>query len=119
MVRIVALHRRPQDTEKYEAYYHNDHMPLVTGVPGVRNVRVGKTTPGPDGEDPPYWLLSEVFFDDTVALEAAMASEEMKRALADVPNFATPGQVTIMICDTVDLLGADDHQSLGRRGAPA
>jgi uncharacterized protein (TIGR02118 family) len=77
-------------------------MPLVRRIPGVRNIRFGKVLRGADGGPPPYFLISDVYFDDEDALRRAMASPEMAAALADVPNFATGG-VSIMVCEAEDV----------------
>jgi len=55
-----------------------------------------------DDSPPPYYLVSDVYFDDSAAFEAAEVSPEMAAALADVPNFATGG-VTIMLCEYEDV----------------
>lgn len=104
MIRIVALHRYPSDPEAYEAYYRETHMPLVERVPGVHKVRVGKVVGTPSGDEPGYWLMSEVYFEGAAELENAMRSPEMRAAMDDVPNFAVEGQVTIMYCDTEDIV---------------
>jgi uncharacterized protein (TIGR02118 family) len=102
MIRVLALHNKPVKLSSYDDYYVNVHMPLVQRVPGVRSIRVGKVLRAADGGPPPYFLISEVYFDDEDALERALASPEMAAAFADVPNFATGG-VSIMICDTEDI----------------
>lgn len=102
--RVVALHQAPADIAAYEAYYHERHMPLVERVPGVRKIRVGKVVGTPDGTPGAYWLMSEVFFDDQESLERAMASGAMAAAMADVENFAEEGQITIMYCQSEDVI---------------
>ena len=104
MLRVVALHRHPADPEAYETYYRETHMPLVERVPGVHKVRVGKVVGTPEGDEADYWLVSEVFFETASTLETAMASPEMKKALNDVPNFAASGQITIVYCETEDIM---------------
>ena len=104
MIRIVALHRYPPDPEAYEAYYRETHMPLVERVPGVHKVRIGKVVGAPSGEEPGYWLMSEVYFEGPSALDTAMRSPEMRAAMDDVPNFAVDGHVTIMYCETEDIV---------------
>jgi uncharacterized protein (TIGR02118 family) len=77
-------------------------MPLVRRIPGVRNIRYGRVIRAADGGPAPYFLISDVYFDDEAALEVALESPEMAEAFADVPNFATGG-ATIMICEAEDV----------------
>ncbi len=100
-IRIVSLHGRPTDPTEFDRYYRNVHMPLVQGVPGVRNIRFGRVVQTANGSPPPYYVVSDVYFDDMAALEAALGSPEMVEAIDDVPNFATGG-VTIMFCEYED-----------------
>ena len=102
MIRITSLHRTPTDPEEFDRYYRDVHTPIVQRIPGVRNIRFGRTLETHDGESPPYYLVSDVYFDDRESFDNALASEQMKEAIADVPNFATGG-VTIMFCDYEDV----------------
>lgn len=102
MIRVVALHNPPVELSSYDDYYVNVHMPLVRSVPGVRNIRFGRVLRAADGGRPPYFLISDVYFDDEEALQRALDSPEMAAAFADVPNFATGG-VSIMICEAEDV----------------
>ena len=101
MMRIVSLHGRPSDPAEFDRYYRDVHTPLVQRIPGVRNIRFGRVLGTNDDAAPPYYLVSEVYFDDAAALDAARDTPEMAAALADVPNFATGG-VTIMLCEYED-----------------
>jgi uncharacterized protein (TIGR02118 family) len=67
----------------------------------VRNIRFGRVLSTVDGDPPPYYLVSDVYFDDKASFEAALDSPQMKEAIADVPNFATGG-VKIMFCEYED-----------------
>ena len=101
MIRITALHGYPDDPDAFDRHYRDVHTPIVQRIPGVRNVRFGKTMRTVDGERPPYYLVSDTYFDDAASLDAALETPEMRAARADVPNFATGG-VTIMFCECED-----------------
>jgi uncharacterized protein (TIGR02118 family) len=101
MLRITSLHGEPQDQERFDEYYRFVHTPIVQRIPGVRNIRFGRVFGTVDGEPAPYYLVSDVYFDDRASFEAALESPEMQEAIADVPNFATGG-VTIMFCEFED-----------------
>jgi uncharacterized protein (TIGR02118 family) len=102
MIRILALHNAPDELSSYDDYYINVHMPLVRRIPGVQNIRYGRVIRAADGGPAPYFLISDVYFDDEAALQVALESPEMAEAFADVPNFATGG-ATIMICEAEDV----------------
>jgi uncharacterized protein (TIGR02118 family) len=102
MVRIVALHGMPADPQAYERHYRVVHLPIVQRIPGVRNIRFGRVLQAADGSPAPYYLVSDVYFDDMDALENALSSPEMAEAMADVPNFASGG-VTIMFGESEDI----------------
>jgi uncharacterized protein (TIGR02118 family) len=101
LVRITSLHGFPSDPEEFDRYYRDVHTPIVQRIPGVRNIRFGRVFRTADGAPAPYYLVSDVEFNDAEALEHALASPEMAEALADVPNFASGG-VTIMFCEYED-----------------
>jgi uncharacterized protein (TIGR02118 family) len=112
MMRIVSLHGHPTDPAEFDRYYRDVHTPLVQRIPGVRNIRFGRVLRQNDGTQPPYYLVSEVYFDDADALEAARGTPEMAAALADVPNFASGG-VTIMLCEYEDFAPAGPEAGSG------
>ena len=103
MVRIVSLHRLPPDPASYDDYYRRVHIPIARRIPGVRKIRFGHVRKMEDGSSPPFHLVSDVYFDDMPSLESALESPEMAAALGDVPNFAAPGAITIMFCETEDV----------------
>jgi len=107
MMRIVALHGHPEDPSEFDRYYRHVHTPLVQRIPGVRNIRFGHVLKMSDDSPPPYYLVSDTYFDSRAAMEAAQATPEMAAALADVPKFATGG-VTIMFCEYEDVSPAAD-----------
>src|SRR5207247_1659365 len=110
-MRIVSLHGRPDDPVEFDRYYRDVHTPLVQRIPGVRNIRFGRVL-GTNNDGPaPYYLVSDVYFDDAAALEAAQSTPEMAAALADVPNFATGG-VTVMVCEYEDFAPVADPASV-------
>ncbi len=64
MIRVLALHNTPVELSSYDDYYVNVHMPLVRRIPGVRNIRYGRVIRAADGGPAPYFLISDVYFDD-------------------------------------------------------
>lgn len=102
IARIVAFHKEPPDPEAFLSYYRDVHIPIVRKIPGVRNIRWGKVLRTADGSPKPCWLISDVYFDNQDALDAALGSPEMQAAFADVANFIKDGNVQIMFCEAED-----------------
>jgi uncharacterized protein (TIGR02118 family) len=69
------------------------HAELVGRVPGVRRYVQHHAVGSPDGDEPPYAGLGEVWFDDGEAARAALASPEWSAVLADADAFREPGSV--------------------------
>ncbi len=94
MVKLVAFYRKPADTAAFDQHYQSVHMALVQRMPGLRRVEVAKIT-GAVGGEAPYYLLTEMYFDDADALRAALRSPEGRAAGDDLQRFAA-GLVTMV-----------------------
>jgi uncharacterized protein (TIGR02118 family) len=91
MVKHVVGYGKPDDPAAFDAYYEATHRPLAEKIPTMQRFEAGKVLGSPDGSEPPFYFLAELFFDDPGALQAAMATEEGQAAGADVANFASGG----------------------------
>jgi uncharacterized protein (TIGR02118 family) len=69
------------------------HAELVERVPGVRHYVQHHAVAAPDGAEPPYAGLGEVWFDGADAAAAALASEEWAAVLADAGGFMALDEV--------------------------
>lgn len=94
MVKLVALFTTPPDQDAFDRHYHETHLPLIERWPALRRLEAGKVT-GAVGGPAPYYLLTEMYFDDADALRAAMRSPEGRAAGDDLQSFAK-GLVTMM-----------------------
>jgi uncharacterized protein (TIGR02118 family) len=80
--------------EEYERYFFEEHLPYVLEIPGLRAYKVNLRHP--DDEDAPYDGISEFWFDDRAAFDAAMASPEVEATLADAATFLLPPQILLV-----------------------
>lgn len=87
MVKLVALYKKPKDTEVFDKHYEEVHTPLTLKMPGLRKMEVSRVTGAPMGESE-FYLMAEMYFDDAGALQAAMGSDEGKAAARDLMGFA-------------------------------
>jgi uncharacterized protein (TIGR02118 family) len=96
-VTLLALFRRPEGGDEalstFWQRYRDEHMPLIEKVPGLRGTRISNVAAHYAGED--MVAVTEMYFDDQAALDAAMASDEM-RAAGRVLRQIAPGLLTLV-----------------------
>ena len=96
VVKIVVLYGPPTDPAAFEDHYANTHLPLVGKMSGVKRFEASRVVATPDGGDPPYYRLAELWFDSQDELQSTMASPEGQETVVDIGNFASGG-ATVMI----------------------
>ncbi|RPH34444.1 EthD family reductase [bacterium] len=95
MVKLVALYKKPAETEEFDKHYDTVHIPLVRKYPGLRKLEVTRITGAPIGETK-FHVMAEMYFDSKGALDAALTSQEGKAIARDLLSFAAP-LVTVFI----------------------
>jgi uncharacterized protein (TIGR02118 family) len=101
MVKLIALYRKPENTEAFESHYFDAHTPLVKKLPGLRRLEVAKITGAPIGEAK-HHLIAEMYFDDENSMQRALASAEGKATASDLMEFAG-SLVTLFFAEVEDL----------------
>lgn len=110
MTTLLALYRRPEGGDDaqatFERRYADEHLPLVAATPGLRGVRVLRVTQPLMG-DREVILVTTMEFDDRAALDAGLASDEMRAAGRNLRDIA-PGLATLLVLeDEPDMLDSD------------
>jgi len=103
MVKLVAMFTKPDDPEAFDRAYFDVHLPLNAKTPGLRRTEVTRVTGAPRGETP-WYLVTEMYYDDEGAMQAAFASPEAGEAAKNLMSFAK-GLVTMYIAEVVDEAG--------------
>ena len=98
MVKGTALFGHPEDADAFEEHYANTHVQLVGKIPNLRRFEAAKVVATPDGSEPPYYRIGELYFEDMEQMQAGLGSEEGQAVTADFRNFATGG-VTLLISE--------------------
>jgi uncharacterized protein (TIGR02118 family) len=96
MVKVTVLYGPPTDAGAFEDHYANRHLPLVDKIPNVRRFEASRVVGTPDGSEPPYYRMAEVWFDSEQDLQASMGSDEGQATVADIPAFATGGATVVI-----------------------
>jgi len=87
MIKLVALFKRPEAVDEFDAHYDGTHAPLMRRVPGLQRMEVTRNLKSFRGE-PEFYLVAEMYFRDQETFDAAMASDENRTAGKDLMNFA-------------------------------
>jgi uncharacterized protein (TIGR02118 family) len=101
VVKLVALFARPEDPAAFDAEYFGAHLPLNDRTPGLRRTEVTRVTGSPGGGDSPWYLVTEMYYDDAEAMGRAFATPEAAEAARDLRRFAK-GLVTMYTAEVVE-----------------
>ena len=93
-MRLIALFKQPPDTAAFEEVYFNRYLPLLRKVPGLDRVTTTRASRTLLGEG--FYMMVEMLFTDTRALDMALKSPEMIAAGQDLQGFAA-GLVSLMV----------------------
>ena len=107
MTTLLVLYRRPdggpEALSTFERRYATEHMPLVAGTPGLRRTHVRRVS-GALGGETDLVLITTMDFDDRAALDAGLASDEMRAAGRNLREIA-PGLATFLVLEEAPDLG--------------
>ena len=96
MIKLTVLYGHPTDTQVFEDYYKNTHLPKAALMSGFEKVEYTKFLSAADGGAAAHYRMAEIWFTDGEALQATMGSPEGQATAADLGNFATGG-VTLLV----------------------
>lgn len=74
---------RPGEEDAFERHYTEVHLPLAATIPGVRKVVATRTPDALGGGESALHRITELWFDDRAALEAAEATPEGRATVED------------------------------------
>lgn len=95
MKQIIVMYGAPKDTDHFDRYYRDVHVPLVRKMPHLRDFKFSTgEVQSSNGDFVPH-LVATLDFDNDDELARSLNSEEGKLVVADVANFASGG-VTIL-----------------------
>jgi uncharacterized protein (TIGR02118 family) len=95
MFQLTALYNHPEDPAAFDRHMNTVHVPLASKMPGLRRYTVTRPGPDADGNQPAYYLVAVLEWDDQAAFATAVGSAEGQAALADLPNFAGAGMTML------------------------
>lgn len=89
MIKSVVLWNLPEGmtSEEFERRYFEEHVPLVKCRPGVYKYVTTKFRPNPDGSQPKYYRMAEIYYLDADALQKASSSNAAKTARQQIVDW--------------------------------
>ena len=95
---LAAFYKRPEGGDEALATfwqrYRDEHMPLIEKLPGLRGTKIWNVARKYAGDD--LVAVCYMEFDDMDALKAAMKSEEMGAAGANLSDITSEGMLTLV-----------------------
>ena len=74
MVKVTVLYGHPADPEAFEDYYADTHVPIAAKIPDVQRFESGRVMSTPDGEEPAYHRIAELWFESAEQMQSSMGS---------------------------------------------
>ncbi len=99
MVKLVAMFNKPEDPAAFDHAYFDVHLPLNAKTPGLRRTEVTRVTGALRGESP-WYIVTEMYYDDDDSLRAGLASPEAAEAGGQLMTFAK-GLVTFYTAEVL------------------
>ncbi|HZC41277.1 MAG TPA: EthD family reductase [Streptosporangiaceae bacterium] len=90
-VKLVVMYTQPGDASAFDEHYFGTHVPLVARLPGLQRTESGRVVKALDGGEQTYHRVTELYFADQAAMDAAFASDEGKATSRDYRQIAPPG----------------------------
>ncbi|MGE0346638.1 MAG: EthD family reductase [Gemmatimonadales bacterium] len=86
-------------------YWREQHGPLASKVPGLRQYSQTHALSSADGSTAPFLGSAEMVFDSQAAFVEATSSPEFDAVLKDVINFADPDNVPTAVVEDFNFVG--------------
>jgi len=96
MIKLTVLYGPPTNVQEFENYYTDTHLPLAAKMKGVERLELTRFAPGPDGDQPAYYRMAELYFPTEEQMQTTMSSPEGEATVADLPKFASGGVTVLM-----------------------
>ena len=98
MVKLNALYGHPEESEAFEEYYANNHLPLVQAIPNAGRLETARVVATPDGSEPPYYRIAELSFERKEQMQASLSTPEGQRLVEDIFKLPTD-EVTVFFSE--------------------
>jgi uncharacterized protein (TIGR02118 family) len=103
MAIVTVIYKQPKDTAKFEKYYADTHLPLVSANQaeiGFVKAELTRFASNLDGSAPAFYRQAELYFKSMADLKKGVATPGFKKVADDLKNFADGGLVGMTAVET-------------------
>ena len=100
---VTVIYNIPKDTAKFEKYYAETHLPLVSANQaeiGFVKADLTRFSANLDGAPPTFYRQAELYFDSMDDLKKGLATPGFKKVADDLANFADGGLTGMIAVET-------------------
>jgi uncharacterized protein (TIGR02118 family) len=100
---VTVIYNTPKDTAKFEKYYREKHLPLVSSVQdevGFVKADLTRFRANLDGSKPAFYRQAELYFNSMDDLKKGTATDGFKKVADDLANFADNGLTGMIAVET-------------------
>lgn len=100
---VTVIYNTPKDTAKFEQYYREKHLPLVSSVQdeiGFVKADLTRFQANLDGSKPAFYRQAELYFNSMDDLKKGTATDGFKKVADDLANFADNGLTGLIAVET-------------------
>ena len=114
---VTVIYNTPKDTAKFEKYYRETHLPLVSANQdqiGFVKADLTRFQANLDGSKPAFYRQAELYFNSMDDLKKGTATEGFKKVADDLKNFADGGLVGMIAVETNEpaTVGSDESMAI-------
>ncbi len=96
----LELHNAPEDPAVFGLFYREVHSDSLSKLAGLTSLTMNWTEPGPDGNTPPYHVVSALEWSTRPEMMASITSQTLAEAAVDLENYAGVG-VSVLGCRSI------------------
>jgi uncharacterized protein (TIGR02118 family) len=100
---VTVIYHIPKDTAKFEQYYREKHLPLVSSAQdeiGFIKADLTRFQANLDGSTPAFYRQAELYFNSMDDLKRGTATDGFKKVADDLKNFADGGLTGMIAVET-------------------
>ena len=99
-VKLMVLYPNPTDAEAFDWAYTEEHMPMVNErIPKKTRWTASKVVGTPTGEQPPFYMVAELYFPSVEALQEALGTEGGQETAAHASSISTGGPPVLLVAE--------------------